>query len=216
MEESMRIDPEAVEQVRAVLADSTRVDDRRISVRIEHDEVVLGGAVATPEEATVAAMLAEQVVPEVVNAIQVDPALREGTGEPRPAEHVRPADGEVLVGDVDPFAGDGTALTSDMQRALDENDPLDPPDAPYLAAPPGEERGAETAPDPVHAGDPEIDPLDEQDQVEPAAADLSAEDLRRAAEGGGALPGLDPMATPLPAEPAQDLDPNGEPLTKGR
>jgi len=196
----MRIDPEALEEVRAVLDDSPRVDAQRVGVSIEHDEVVLRGTVATPEEAEFAAMLAEEIVPAVVNELRVDPALREGTVDPEPTAQTPLPSDEVPLGGPDPLAGPEAGFTSDVQRSLDENEPLDPPDAPQAVA--TGDGLPEPPPDTLHAGDPDPDPLDQRDDLQPAAADLSTLDLRRAAEGGGSLPSLDPEAArdPVPGD----------------
>ena len=207
----MRIDPDAIEEIHAALAECERVDDRRISVHIEHDEVVLRGAVATPQEATIAAIVAEEVVPAVVNALQVDPALREGAEDPCPRERVRPAEDELLLHDPDPLAGPGAKIMIDVERTLEESEPLEPPDDPGLGVPDGEAWDPYRPPDPVHAGDDEPDPLDEREDVLPAAADLSGFELRWAAAGRGHLPALDPEAVPPRPEPTPD--PSGvEPL----
>jgi hypothetical protein len=196
----MRIDPESVEQVRAALAESPRVDERRISVHVEHDEVVLRGAVATPQEASVAAMIAEREVPGVVNALQVDPGLREGVDEPDEAER---------TDDIDHLERDAGPVVTDLEESLEENEPYEPPDEPYLGGPDREDPEAEPLPGSLQDVDEDLDADVDDDLGEeleadgtilerdrPAAADLSAEDLRRAAEGGGSLPALDPMAAP--------------------
>jgi len=84
----MTVDPEAVERARALLEESSRVDARGISLLVEGDDVVLAGAVSTPEEATVAAMIVEQEVGSVVDNLRVDTALREGTDGPADVERV--------------------------------------------------------------------------------------------------------------------------------
>jgi hypothetical protein len=196
----MGIEPEAVggdevEAIRAALEESPRVDERRISVQIEHGEVVLRGAVATPREASVAALIAEREVPEAINAIQIDPALREGVGEPDPPD---PLD------DIDRLEPEDTGMTTDLDEALDENEPYEPPDEPFLGGPDHEEPDAEPLPGTVDADEPDLDPITQDERVGPAAADLTAEDLREAAEGGGDLPSLDPDARP--EDPADERE----------
>src|SRR4029453_9971229 len=62
------------------------------------DDVVLRGAVASPEEATVAGQLAEEYADSVVNELQIDRGLREVVEEPLDTEPASPAQAEVLGG----------------------------------------------------------------------------------------------------------------------
>ena len=55
----MAVDADVLEQIRERLRVSTRVGDDRIEVATRDDDVVLLGAVASPEESTVAGQLAE-------------------------------------------------------------------------------------------------------------------------------------------------------------
>jgi hypothetical protein len=138
-----------------------------------------------------------------VNELEVDRGLREGIERPEDTEPASPADDEVLIGSTDMLAGPDTAPTEDLAEALDENEPWTPPDVPQLAPTVTEQRGGISARDRLAAaeweaggGDPD-DLLDEEDRAAretPSAPDLSAADLRRAAEGGR-LPSLDPTAT---------------------
>ncbi|HWD46784.1 MAG TPA: BON domain-containing protein [Actinomycetota bacterium] len=83
----MAVDGEVLERIRERLRVSTRVGDERIDVATRDDDVVLLGAVATPEEATVAGQLAEEYATSVVNELEVDRGLREGSrsrGTPSP------------------------------------------------------------------------------------------------------------------------------------
>jgi hypothetical protein len=220
----MAVDADVLERIRERLRVSTRVGDDRIRVAARGDDVVLLGAVASPEEATVAAQLAEQYATAVVNELQVDQGLREGPEQqPAATEPAAPADDEVLVGSTDMLAGPDAAPTGDLAEALDENEPWAPPDVPQLAPTRVEERGGVSPSDRVvlesweesHPNDPDdlLDEEDRADQERPAAPDLTAADLRRAGEGHP-LPSLDPTAASPTAEPDRDpasIDPTARP-----
>jgi BON domain len=211
------MDPDVLERIRERLRVSTRVSDERIEVAARDDDVVLLGAVASPEEATVAGQLAEEYAASVVNELQVDRGLREGFEAPLDTEPASPASDEVLVGSTDMLAGPEAAPTEDLAEALDENEPWSPPDVPQLAPTATEQRGGVPAADRLAlseweeaGGDPD-DLLDEEDraaQQPPSAPDLSPADLQRAGDGGqlpsldptAASPGGDPEAEPPPAE----------------
>jgi hypothetical protein len=213
----MAVDVDVLEQIRERLRVSTRVGDERIEVATRDDDVVLLGAVATPEEATVAGQLAEEYATSVVNELQVDRGLREGVEEPLDTEPASPAGDEVLVGSTDMLAGPETVPTQDLAEALDENEPWTPPDVPQLAPTVTEQRGGVPASDALalseweeEGGDPD-DLLDEEDREARegrSAPDLAPADLERAAEGvelpsldpTAATPGGDPEAEPSPAE----------------
>jgi hypothetical protein len=205
----MAVDADVLERIRERLRVSTRVGDDRIQVAARDDDVVLLGAVATPEEATVAAQLAEEYATAVVNELQVDQGLREGLEEPQETEPAAPADDEVLVGSTDMLAGPETVPTADLAEALDENEPWAPPDVPQLAPTRVEERGGVSPADRQAlagwedgGGEPD-DLLDEEDRADregQSAPDLSAADLRRAGEGHP-LPSLDPTAASPAPEP---------------
>ena len=210
----MAVDVDVLEQIRERLRDSARIGDERIEVAVRGDDVVLVGAVATAEEATVAEQLAGEFAASVVNELQVDRGLREGIEEPLDVEPASPADDEVLVGSVDMLAGPDAAMTDDLAEALDENEPWEPPDAPQLAPTATEQRGRVPAGDRLAlseweeaGGDPD-DLLDEEDRAArggTSAPDLDAADLHRAAEGGQ-LPSLDPTAAHPPgADPETEL-----------
>jgi BON domain len=219
----MAVDADVLERIRERLRVSTRVGDDRIQVAARDDDVVLLGAVATPEEATVAAQLAEEYASAVVNELQVDQGLREGLERPVQTEPAAPADDEVLVGSTDMLAGPDTVPTGDMAEALDENEPWDPPDVPQLAPTRVEERGGVSPSDrqalsgweepPPNEPDDLLDEEDRADLEGPSAPDLSTADLRRAAEGHP-LPSLDPTAASPTAEPDRDptsIDPTARP-----
>jgi BON domain len=214
----MAVDAEVLEQIRERLRVSTRVGDERIEVATRDDDVVLLGAVATPEEATVAGQLAEEYATSVVNELQVDRGLREGIEEPQDTEPASPAGDEVLIGSTDMLAGPDAAPTEDLAEALDENEPWTPPDVPQLAPTATEQRGGWAQEDAIAlseweaGGDPD-DLLDDEDRAARdgiSAPDLAAADLDRAAEGGQ-LPSLDPTA----ATPGGDPEAEPEPFESG-
>jgi hypothetical protein len=213
----MAVDVEVLERIRERLRVSTRVDDERIEVATRDDDVVLLGAVASPEEATVAGQLAEEYAGSVVNELQVDRGLREVVEEPLDTEPASPAQDEVLVGSTDMLAGPDSAPTEDLAEALDENEPWTPPDVPQLAPTVTEQRGGVPAEDRLaleewdEAGGEPDDLLDEEDRAASegrSAPDLAEAELEQAAEGGelpsldptAATPGGDPEAEPSPAE----------------
>jgi hypothetical protein len=211
------MDAEVLGQIRERLRVSTRVEDERIEVATRDDDVVLLGAVASPEEATVAGQLAEEYATSVVNELVVDRGLREGLEASQDTEPASPAGDEVLVGSTDMLAGPEAAPTEDLAEALDENEPWTPPDVPQLAPTVTEQRGGVPAGDRLAlseweeaGGDPD-DLLDEEDRADRegrSAPDLAPADLERAAEGvelpsfdpTAATPGGDPEAEPSPAE----------------
>jgi hypothetical protein len=151
----MAVDADVLDRIRERLRVSTRVGDERIQVAARDDDVVLLGAVASPEEATVAAQLAEQYANAVVNELQVDRGLREGVEEPAEGEPATPADDEVLVGSTDMPAGPDASATGDLDEALEENQPWQPPDVPQLAPTRTEERGGVSPRDRQRPGAPD-------------------------------------------------------------
>lgn len=165
-------------RIRAALDASDRVDAGRVEIVRDGEEVVLRGAVATPEEASVAAMVAEQDVERVRNELRVDAGLREGTSDahgPRPGQpEPEPARSPEIPGQPtdDP--------TTDVAEALGENRAWQPPDAPSFAPTRAEERGRLTRDTTAVPAAPEGD-VDDPDAVEPSAADLSAAELERTA-----------------------------------
>jgi BON domain len=212
------MDLDVLERIRERLRVSTRVGDERIEVATRDDDVVLLGAVASPEEATVAGQLAEEYASSVVNELQVDRGLREGFDEdPMDTEPASPAEDEVLIGSTDMLAGPDAAPTEDLAEALAENEPWSPPDVPQLAPTGTEQRGGVPAADRLAlseweeaGGDPD-DLLDDEDRAArdgTSAPDLAPADLERAADGGQ-LPSLDPTAATPGGDPEAD-PPAGE------
>lgn len=176
----MAIDDDTLARIRTALAETDRVDAARIEVTAEQEAVLLRGAVANPEEASVAAMIAEQDVAAVRNELQVDPGLREGA--------VAAAHPDVSAADQPPFDPDPTGPTeqtdsdqpTEVAESLAENLPWDPPDEPSLAPTQSEERGV-LARDAHDTPIAEEGPVPDPDDVEPSAADLSAAELRESA-----------------------------------
>lgn len=170
----MTADDETLARIRAALDDEERVDARRVEVHRDDQGVVLRGAVATPEEATAATMVAELDTASVRNELRVDPGLREATsagaappvGAPPPAPQRSPEDPSQPADD----------LTPHVEEALGENLAWDPPEAPVLAPTRAEERGSPAG----EAGRIEDPAPDDADEA-PSAADLSAAELRRTA-----------------------------------
>src|SRR5215217_6354869 len=200
----MAVDADVLEQIRERLRVSTRVGDDRIEVATRDDDVVLLGAVASPEESTVASQLAEEYATSVVNELQIDRGLREGLDDhPLDTEPASPAGDEVLIGSTDMLAGPDASPTEDLAEALDENEPWTPPDVPQLAPTVTEQRGGVPAEDRLaleewdEAGGEPDDLLDEEDRAARegrSAPDLAEAELEQAAAGGGELPSLDPTA----------------------
>jgi hypothetical protein len=182
--------PVDLEEVADALRDDDGVDTRRVRLAMHDDELVLGGSVASAEEADRALDIAEQSGLPVVNQLQVDPALREGIEDPDlPGDDdLEPAEDEVLVGD----AGLGGEPNEDLDELTgtydDENQPFDPPDEPLFPPTRDQELGGFSPGQPA----PDVDAEELGDDERPAAADLTEDDLREAEEGGGRLPSLDP------------------------
>ena len=193
------MDPDTIAQIKSALRDADRVDERRIQVEARADAVVLRGAVSSPEEASAATLIAESFADSVVPELQVDPNLREGLIDARDSEQAIPAENEILIGDADMLSGPEPTVETDLNKAMEENVPWDPPTEPHLA-PAGAEYGgasSEGGPAPVDTSDPDPDRVDRSDY---AAADLSREELELPVER---VPSLDPegvQPTPI-AEP---------------
>lgn len=161
----MTADDETLARIRAALDDSDRVDAARVEVARDGQQVVLRGAVATAEEGTAAAMIAERDADRVRSDLRVDAGLREATstgappptGQPAAAPSTSPEDPTRPADD----------LTANVEEALGENLAWDPPDVPASAPTRAEERGSP-------AGE-----ASEAGEVEPSAGDLSAAELQR-------------------------------------
>jgi hypothetical protein len=161
----MAFDEETLATIRDVLDRSDRVDASRIDLTGgDGGPVVLVGSVASDEEATAAAMLVEQHVSAVDNRLRVDPGIREDTTGP-PVTGPPPQTDDV---------------TTDVDEALAENVPWDPPDAPSTPPTPAEQRGSTDrdgqVPPAADAG-----PVANPDEITPSAPDLSQAELERSA-----------------------------------
>jgi hypothetical protein len=174
--ETIDVIRDALEHTEGVLAD-------RIVVDLRDDGVELLGAVATPEEATLAETVAGRHVEVVHNRLTVDRNLREDPTGPQVAPGARTerrARNEELSVQTSGFQPERVAedLTDDVDRALAENIPWDPPDAPHPAPTGSEQRGVldrdadvET---PALAGDV-------PDDDAPSLAEMSQAELERSA-----------------------------------
>lgn len=193
------VEEEILGRARAALEEAEGVDHTRISIEERGEGVALVGAVSTPEESSLASLLAEHHAAEVVNELRVDPNLREGTTPPTDAEQAVPAENEVLIGSTDMLAGPDAGIETDMSRALEENVPWEPPDEPHLAPTEAEYGSAlsEGSAAGVDQDDPDPATVGRADF---AAADLTQEDLSLPPER---VPSLDPegVAPPPGAEP---------------
>ena len=217
------MDPDVVDEIRAALDESERVDARRIRLVPEAAEVVLQGSVASPEEASAAALIAERYAPHVRSELQVDENLREGVEDPADAESATPAEDEVLVGDPDMLAGPGAEAETDLSVAMEENVPWQPPDEPHLAPTTSEYRSplSDGGPEAVDERPPAPDEVGREDY---AAADLTREELelgRPEQVPSGDREEVQPsaLAQPEPAgvddfgrTPPEDLEPMVEPV----
>lgn len=201
----MPIDQDDVRQIENALAVSTRIDHERVQVVAREDRIVLHGAVATPEEAAAAAIIAERYGHDVVNELRIDRHLQEGAERPQAREQAVPAENEVLIGDTDMLAGPDAHITTDMATAFQENEPWIPPDAPIaVAAPASEAAGARSPGDGGDVDEIVDDPdPDAVDRSRYAAADLTQADLEAAARGA-TVPSLDPEAVADPDRVAPD------------
>jgi hypothetical protein len=155
------------------------VDASRIELALDDGVVVLRGAVATPEQATAAAMVVERRVPDIRNELRVDENLRESGQETQPAP--KPLGEPPYEGsDVAPPSSLDFGATDDIGEALDQNLSLQPPDDPVTVATRAEERGVVdhdvTAPEPEGRGD-----VERGDGERYSAEDLSQAELERSA-----------------------------------
>ncbi len=114
----------------AALEASERVDATRIELEIEDGTVVITGAVASAEQATLAETVVAQFSDNVSNNLRVDRGLR-GCRAANADRAGDPAEGEVLIGSTDMLAGPEAEITDDISIALQENVP-GPPMEPTL------------------------------------------------------------------------------------
>lgn len=194
------MDPETIEEIQAALRESERVDARRIQVEGDGEGIVLRGSVSGADEASAAVLIAEAHATTVTSELLVDPNLREGAVDARDTEDAVPAENEILIGDGDMLSGPDSRIETNMDRALEENVPWDPPTEPHLAPADAEYGGAtsEGGPEPVDTSDP--DPA-EVSRADYAAADLSQAELELPPER---VPSLDPEGVQPSDEPTPD------------
>lgn len=172
---------EDLEMVRQALLEADDLDPTDIDLAVEDGSVVLRGAVSTFEEATAAQAAAALHTDEVRNELRVDPNIREN---PAGVEEADVATRESLHGStVEAPSAQGDDLQTDVQLALDENLPWDPPDSPSNVPTLAEERGIVdrdvTVPEAADEGDLDADAAEE---TTPSLPDLSAAELARSAK----------------------------------
>lgn len=176
----MATDDTTLARIRDALEGSGRVDNDRIAVARDGEEIVLRGSVSSAEEASAAAMIAERDPTETVavrNELRVDQGLREATTQGAGAVGAEDAAAPQRSPEV---PGQPDDLTTNAEEALGENVAWDPPDAPSLAPTQAEQRGylSRDATVPPAADEGEVaDP----EAVEPSAGDLSAGELGQVA-----------------------------------
>lgn len=162
---------ETIDRVRAVLADSDRVDAGRIEVAEGDAGLVLRGAVPSAEQASVALLLAQRHADAVTNQLRVDANLREGPG----------VSGDEGNADVSPSEASPRDAT---EKALIDSEPLDPPDEPSSAVTAGEQTGVVDRDVALEEVAPQGEvPDDDLADASPSAPDLSRDELERSARG---------------------------------
>lgn len=195
-------DQGTIEVIREALAESGGVEVDRVELVLDDGAVVLRGAVSTAEQASLAAMVAEQHADEVRNLLSVDAGLRENE-----ADHMavatdaaeRAAD-DGLPGQMQdqdrPLMEEWSAQTSqqtdvtmrrpdddqvtDIEEALGENVAWDPPTQPHMVPTRDEQRGL--------ISDQELEPLAEQGadgDGPPSLPGVSQAELERDARPNG-------------------------------
>lgn len=179
----MAIDTDQIDEVVAALEAADSVDASGIRVDAEDDVVVLRGSVATFEESSAAQQIATEHADDVRNELVVDQNLRETGGMEASSDDNgdQAARREGLRGSsYDPLEQSDDVVT-DMQDSLDENLPWDPPHESVEVPTRAESRGvADRRVGPVDADlDAELD--EDQGSTEKSLADVSPEELARAA-----------------------------------
>ena len=138
----MATDSEDTDVILEALAASDSVDARAVDIVMEEGgTVVVRGSVATFEEASAALRIAEEHADSVRNELRVEVNLREGSDgltEEESSEELRRAG---LQGSSYDTVEQPDDLVSDMQEALDESLPWDPPDEPVEVPTRAESRG---------------------------------------------------------------------------
>ena len=179
----MAIDTDQIDEVLAALEAADSVDAGGIRVDAEDDVVVLRGSVATFEESSAAQHIAGEHADNVRNELVVDHNLRETGGmEPSSGDNGDQASRrEGLRGSSYNPVEQPDDVVTDMQESLDENLPWDPPHESVEVPTRAESRGV--ADRRVAPADADLDAeLDEDPgSTEKSLADVSAEELARAA-----------------------------------
>ena len=177
--------PEEHDRIVEALEGADGVDATEVLVEGDGQTVVLRGAVATFEEATLAAAIAEQHSGDgrVRNELRVDPNLREDPTSERVQEPPSARTGEDMTGSSVLLPDDtGDELVDDIGDSVAENLPWDPPEHPTEVPTLAEERGVVdhdvTA---VPAADAGPLPPDEAEATAPSLGELSQQELARAA-----------------------------------
>lgn len=175
----MATESEEPDVILEALQTSDFVDARAVNVTVDEGAVVIGGTVATYEEASAALRIAQEHAAEVRNELRVDVNFREGVGDEGETEGEARRSGlqgssfEALEGSDD--------LVSDMQESLDESLPWTPPDEPVEVPTRAESRGT-ADPNAADDEDPDAGLLAESaDSSDRSLADMSADELARAA-----------------------------------
>jgi hypothetical protein len=172
----MPLDPDQPDIVREALAAADSVDASAIRVDAAEDAVVLRGSVATFEEASAAAMIAEQHADLVRSELTVDTNLRESAGlseDQPPTAPNRDAAGSSF----NPVEQSDDVVT-DLQESLTENVPWDPPHEAVQVPTRAEERGR---PEDVGDSGTADDVADDDASAAKSLPDLTPEELARAA-----------------------------------
>ena len=172
----MPIDPDQTSVVLEALAAADTVDARAIDVSTDGDVLVLRGSVATFEESAAAAGVAESLADSVRNELRVDVNLREGEAS---SESPQGQTADSLRGSsFDPLEQPDD-LVEDLQESLEENLPWDPPTEAVEVPTRAEAR--RTADGTGHDDGPDDLVADAQRPVAKSLADLTPEELSRAA-----------------------------------
>ena len=173
----MPVDPDQPDLVREALLGADTLDSRDIRVETDDDVIVLRGSVASHEEATAAAMIAERHADAVRNESSVDRNLREVTDMAQDQPVAQP--NRAVPGSSFAALEEPDDLVTDLQESLTENVPWDPPHEAVQVPTRAEERGLV---DRSPSDGPEDDVLDQTgENAAKSLPDLSPEELARAA-----------------------------------
>ncbi|MPZ72625.1 MAG: BON domain-containing protein [Nitriliruptorales bacterium] len=175
----MAFDPDQTDIVREALQAADTVDAHNIHVAAIEDAVVLRGSVATFEEVSAAAAIAEQHADVVRSELTVDGNLRE-SGDATESPSAPTAHRDATGSSFNPVETPDDLVT-DMQESLEENVPWDPPHEAVQVPTRAEERGVADRADPQDAGgnDPALDQA--ADPEPKSLPDVSPEELARSA-----------------------------------